>query len=114
MRTGTSIGVVGSAIHAPRAKRRSLEEAMYAVRQSALADAGLAIDDIDGIVVAANDQLDGRAISIMMASGSVGGVGPRHPVHAVGRRARLRARRAARGHGPVPHPARGVLEPDSR
>lgn len=48
---------------------------MYAVVQSALLDAGLVIDDIDGIVVGANDQLDGRAISVMMASGSVGGVG---------------------------------------
>jgi acetyl-CoA C-acetyltransferase len=68
--------VIGSAIHAPRdARQRSLEEAMYAVGQSALSDAGLAIDDIDGIVVGANDQLDGRAISIMMASGPVGGVG---------------------------------------
>jgi acetyl-CoA C-acetyltransferase len=68
--------VIGSAIHAPRdARQRSLEEAMYAVGQSALADAGLVIDDIDGIVVGANDQLDGRAISIMMASGPVGGVG---------------------------------------
>jgi acetyl-CoA C-acetyltransferase len=70
------VAVIGSAIHAPRdAKQRSLEEAMYAVGQSALLDAGLVIEDIDGIVVGANDQLDGRAISIMMASGSVGGVG---------------------------------------
>src|ERR1700687_1022445 len=70
------IAVIGSAIHAPRdPKQRSLEEAMYAVGQSALLDAGLVIDDLDGIVVGANDQLDGRAISIMMASGSVGGVG---------------------------------------
>jgi acetyl-CoA C-acetyltransferase len=74
MRTQTAIGVVGSAIHTPRAKRRSLEEAMYAVTRSALLDAGLTIEDIEGIIVAANDQLDGRAISIMMASGSVGGV----------------------------------------
>ena len=76
MRLKKNIGVVGTAIHAPRdAKQRSLEEAMYAVTRAALLDAGMAIDDIDGIVVAANDQLDGRAISIMMASGSVGGVG---------------------------------------
>lgn len=76
MRLRENIGVIGTAIHAPRdAKQRSLEEAMYAVTRSALLDAGLVIDDIDGIVVAANDQLDGRAISIMMASGSVGGVG---------------------------------------
>jgi acetyl-CoA C-acetyltransferase len=52
----------------------SLEELLYSVTQAALKDAGLAIDDIDGIVVAANDQYDGRAISIMAASGSVGGV----------------------------------------
>jgi acetyl-CoA C-acetyltransferase len=70
------IAVIGSAIHAPRdSKQRSLEEAIYAVGQGALLDAGLVIEDIDGIVVGANDQLDGRAISIMMASGSVGGVG---------------------------------------
>jgi acetyl-CoA C-acetyltransferase len=55
-------------------ERESLEELIYRVAQSALADAGLTIEDIDGIVVAANDQLDGRAISMMAASGSVGGV----------------------------------------
>lgn len=55
-------------------ERRSLEESLYAVTRGVLRDAGLAIDDIDGIVVAANDQYDGRAISIMAASGSVGGV----------------------------------------
>ena len=76
MQLKTAIAVVGSAIHAPRdAKQRSLEEAMYAVAKSALLDAGIASEDLDGIVVGANDQLDGRAISIMMASGSVGGVG---------------------------------------
>jgi acetyl-CoA C-acetyltransferase len=75
MQPATAVAVVGSAIHAPRnPKQRSLEEAMYAVTRSALLDAGMVIDDIDGIVVGANDQLDGRAISIMMASGSVGGV----------------------------------------
>jgi acetyl-CoA C-acetyltransferase len=43
--------------------------------QAALRDAGITIDDVDGIVVSSCDQLEGRAISIMMASGSVGGVG---------------------------------------
>ncbi len=52
----------------------SLEELIYRVSQSALRDAGLTIEDIDGIVVGANDQMDGRAISVMAASGSVGGV----------------------------------------
>ena len=76
MRSATAVAVVGSAIHAPRdAKQRSLEEAMYAVAKSALLDAGIATDDLDGIDVGSNDQLDGRAISVMMASGSVGGVG---------------------------------------
>jgi acetyl-CoA C-acetyltransferase len=47
---------------------------IYDTAQLALADAGITIDDVDGIVVAANDQFDGRSISVMMASGSVGGV----------------------------------------
>lgn len=68
-------GVVGAAIM-PRVAgdRQSLEELLYEVTQRALRDAGLSIEDMDGIVVAANDQYDGRAITVMMASGSVGGV----------------------------------------
>jgi acetyl-CoA C-acetyltransferase len=68
-------GVIGS-IAMPRfdGDLLSLEEMQFGLAQSVLADAGLTIDDIDGIVVAANDQYDGRAISIMAASGSVGGV----------------------------------------
>lgn len=69
------VAVIGSAIGAPLHRAdRSLEELIYEVSQRALADAGLTIEDIDGIVVAANDQFDGRAISVMAASGSVGGV----------------------------------------
>lgn len=68
-------GVIGCAIRpAIAARDRSLEEIIYDTTQQALADAGLTIDDIDGIIVASNDQLDGRAISVMMASGAVGGV----------------------------------------
>ena len=68
-------GVIGCAIRPViRGEERSLEELMYDTVQQALADAGLEIEDIDGIVVASNDQYDGRAISVMMASGSVGGV----------------------------------------
>lgn len=68
-------GVIGVAIM-PRVDgdAQSLEELQYEVVQRALRDAGLTIEDIDGIVVAANDQYDGRAISVMAASGSVGGV----------------------------------------
>ena len=72
----TQVGVIGSAVFAPRyPDRTSLEEALHAVAKSALRDAGLSIEEIDGIVVASCDQLDGRAIAIMAASGSVGGVG---------------------------------------
>ncbi|MBV8613738.1 MAG: thiolase family protein [Acetobacteraceae bacterium] len=71
----TRTGVIRVAIM-PRVTgdRRSLEELLYDISQLALRDAGLGIDEIDGIVVASNDQYDGRAISVMAASGSVGGV----------------------------------------
>ncbi|HET6182646.1 MAG TPA: hypothetical protein VFA03_03505 [Acetobacteraceae bacterium] len=71
----TKAGVIGVAI-APCVtdQRRSLEELLYDMGHAALRDAGLTIEDIDGIVVASNDQYDGRAISVMAASGSVGGV----------------------------------------
>jgi acetyl-CoA C-acetyltransferase len=75
MNAGSEIGIVGCAIHAPqRSDTRSLEESIYAVTKAALRDAAFDIDAIDGIVVAGNDELDGRAISVMAASGSVGGV----------------------------------------
>ena len=67
--------VIGCAISAPvTGDEKSLEERLYDVSQAAFRDAGITVADIDGIVVASNDQLDGRAISVMMASGSVGGV----------------------------------------
>jgi acetyl-CoA C-acetyltransferase len=68
-------GVIGCAIRPViTARDRSLEELIYDTAQLALADAGITIDDVDGIAVAANDQFDGRSISVMMASGPVGGV----------------------------------------
>jgi acetyl-CoA C-acetyltransferase len=68
-------GVIGCAIRPAIAGHdRSLEEIIYDTTQQALTDAGLTIDDIDGIIVGCNDQIDGRAISVMMASGAVGGV----------------------------------------
>ena len=76
MRLNTKTAVVGCAICAPaQAEAQSLEELLFDIVRTALADSGLTIEDIDGIVVAANDQMDGRAISVMAASGSVGGVG---------------------------------------
>lgn len=67
--------VIGSSIMVPvTTDRLALEEILYEVSQAALKDAGITIDQIDGIVVGSNDQVDGRAISVMAASGSVGGV----------------------------------------
>ncbi|HYZ62331.1 MAG TPA: thiolase family protein [Acetobacteraceae bacterium] len=68
-------GVIGVAVM-PRVNgdAQSLEELQYAATRRALDDAGITIEEIDGIVLGANDQYDGRAISIMMASGPVGGV----------------------------------------
>ena len=67
--------VIGSAIMVPvTTDRSSHEEILYEVSQAALKSAGMTIEQIDGILVGSNDQIDGRAISVMMASGSVGGV----------------------------------------
>jgi len=75
MRLKVQPGVIGVAIRPSIAgAARSLEEIMYDTAQVALADAGLTIEEIDGIVCASNDQFDGRAISVMMASGPLGGV----------------------------------------
>ena len=76
MKIRIQTAVAGCAIVAPRdPQKMMLEEVLHAATHAVLRDAGITIEDIDGVVVAANDQLDGRAIAIMMASGSVGGVG---------------------------------------
>ena len=50
-------GVIGCTIRpAIAARDRSLEELIYDTAQLALTDAGITIDDVDGIVVASNDQ----------------------------------------------------------
>jgi len=53
----------------------TLEEEIFSCVRSALDHAHLSIDDITGIVTASSDQLDGRSISLMLTSGSVGGPG---------------------------------------
>jgi len=76
MNTARQVGMIGCALYTPRNHdMASLEEAVHQATHNALHDAGLRIQDVDGIVVAANDQYDGRAIAVMAASGSVGGVG---------------------------------------
>ena len=55
--------------------KRSLEERIYTTVKKLLNDSDRTIKDIDCISISSNDQVDGRAISIMASSGSVGGVG---------------------------------------
>jgi len=72
----TRVGVVGVALRAAIGDdgTQSLEERLHDAMLATLADAGLTKADLEGIVVGANDQYDGRAISIMMASAPLGGV----------------------------------------
>ncbi len=70
------IGVVGVANRPCIADdgRHSLEELLHHAMHAALKDAGLGTQDLEGIVVGGQDQYDGRAISVMMSSGPLGGV----------------------------------------
>lgn len=54
---------------------RSLEEMIFEASTEALTRAGFTIADIDAVVVSANDEVDGRVISIMAGAGPAGGVG---------------------------------------
>jgi hypothetical protein len=57
----------------PSPEALSLTELVFEASAAALADAGLARADIDGVCLAASDQLDGRAISSMQLAGPAGG-----------------------------------------
>lgn len=60
---------------ARRVTDRSLEEMIFEAATGALLDAGLGIDDIDGIVLTTSDQASGRVIESMVTNGAAGGVG---------------------------------------
>jgi acetyl-CoA C-acetyltransferase len=60
---------IGEAIGEPS---DSLETLIFRSARAALAEAGLTRDDLDGVVLAASDQTDGRAISSMLTSGPAG------------------------------------------
>lgn len=71
------VALVG-AYHTTMARRvndRSLEEMIFEATSGALADAGLDIEDIDGIVLTTSDQASGRVIESMVVNGAAGGVG---------------------------------------
>lgn len=53
----------------------SLEEMIFQATSGALADAGISIDEIDAIMLSTTDQVEGRVIESMVASGAVGGPG---------------------------------------
>jgi acetyl-CoA acetyltransferase len=57
----------------PSPEALSLTELVFEASAAALADAGLSRRDIDGVCLAASDQLDGRAISSMQLAGPAGG-----------------------------------------
>lgn len=54
---------------------RSLEEMIFETTSAALADAGLSLAELDGVVLSGNDQTDGRVISCMTTAGPAAGVG---------------------------------------
>ena len=71
-RPTVSIQGIGFA-RCPSPEALSLTELVFEASAAALADAGLGRADIDGVCLAASDQLDGRAISSMQLAGPAGG-----------------------------------------
>lgn len=53
----------------------SLEELIFQTVRSLPEKVGLGINDVDSLVISSSDQVDGRAISIMVTSGPVGAYG---------------------------------------
>jgi acetyl-CoA acetyltransferase len=71
-RPTVSVHGVGFA-RCPSPEALSLTELVFEASAAALADARLSRADIDGVSLAASDQLDGRAISSMQLAGPAGG-----------------------------------------
>jgi hypothetical protein len=59
---------------APTVDTESLEEMTFSVSAAALERAGLTASTVDSVVIFGQDQMNGRVISCMVASGPVGGV----------------------------------------
>src|SRR5206468_1691867 len=51
----------------------SLEDFIFDTVSDALHEWGVRVGDLDGVVVASSDQLDGRSISVMVTGASAGG-----------------------------------------
>lgn len=69
-----TVAITGVAESRPAAGARehSLELLVYETAKAALDDAGIERSDLDGVVLAASDQVDGRAITSMLTSGPAG------------------------------------------
>jgi hypothetical protein len=68
-----AIDIAGHAVLGPEDEiPLALDEMIYSVVAAAIEDAGLTIDDIDGVCMSASDLNDGRAISTMTLTGSTG------------------------------------------
>jgi hypothetical protein len=65
-----SVGLLGNFEN-----KRSLEEIIFDASKNVLDSLGLTIEDIDSLVLAGQDEIDGRVISIMPSTGPAGGVG---------------------------------------
>jgi acetyl-CoA acetyltransferase len=69
---GSTVISGAAEVSIPAGAEYSLEALIYESAKAALEDAGRERDDLDGIVIAASDQVDGRAISSMLTSGPAG------------------------------------------
>lgn len=73
----TQVAVIGAYQTPLRAAvlDQSLEEMIFSAVRGALEDAGLSLEDIDSVVVATSDQVEGRVIESMVTAGAAGAVG---------------------------------------
>lgn len=70
-----SVGILGAyqTRYGPENNEESLEEMIFHTCKATLEKANMDISDIDSIVMASSDQVDGRAISMMVTNASCGG-----------------------------------------
>jgi acetyl-CoA acetyltransferase len=67
------VAIIGVGQTVAPSEPTNLETLIFSTAQKALINAGLEHKDIDGVVTACSDQIDGRAISSMINSGPAGG-----------------------------------------
>lgn len=70
------MAIIGTFVGTPEVVvERSLEELIFDAVQRTVENAGRTVDDVDAVVISANDEIDGRVISCMVGSGPAAGVG---------------------------------------